>query len=350
MAEIKYKNIGISAVSACVPKNISSNYELKDLIPIEELEKTVNSIGIKEKRFADKDVCASDLCVRAAEKLFSDNKIKKDSIDLLLFVSQTPDYKIPGTAPILQDKLNLSKDTACLDLSIGCSGYIYGLSTAFSYASCEGIDRVLLLVGDTFSKIVNPSDKVNAPLYGDAGTATLVEKGHFSESFFNLFADGSGFNNIFIPSGQCRIPTNLENITSRVDKDKNLRSENELYMDGMSVFNFSLKSVPDSINKILSFSGKNLNEIDIILLHQANRFMTDFLIKRLKYKNGLVPYCLDKYGNTSSPSIPLTISSELSEINIKNKKIIMCGFGAGLSWGAFYSEFINCNISEIVEY
>ena len=350
MAKIKYKNIGISAVSACVPKNISSNFDLKNLIPSEELEKTVNSIGIKEKRFADNDVCASDLCIKAAEKLFYDNQIDKDSIDLLLFVSQTPDYKIPGTAPILQDRLNLSKDTACLDLSIGCSGYVYGLSTAFSYASSEGIDRVLLLVGDTFSKIVNPLDKVNAPLYGDAGTATLIEKGTFPESFFNLFADGSGFNNIFIPSGQCRIPTNSENIIAKLDKDKNLRSKNEVYMDGMGVFNFSLKSVPDSINKILSFSNKNLNEIDIILLHQANRFMTDFLIKRLKYKNGLVPYCLHKYGNTSSPSIPLTISSELFDYNIKNKKIIMCGFGAGLSWGSFYTEFVDCNISEVVEY
>jgi 3-oxoacyl-[acyl-carrier-protein] synthase-3 len=269
---------------------------------------------------------------------------------MLLFVSQTPDYKIPGTAPILQDKLKLSKDTGCLDLSIGCSGYIYGLSTAFSYASLEGIDRVLLLVGDTFSKIVNPLDKVNAPLYGDAGTATLIEKGDFSASYFNLFADGSGFESIVVPAGQCRIPTSKDTLVEQKDKDDCVRSQNELFMSGMDVFNFSLRAVPNSINKILSQASISLEDVDIIVLHQANRFMTDFLIKRLKYKSGLVPYCLEKFGNTSSPSIPLTISSELSNHPIENKKVIMCGFGAGLSWGTFYGEFGKCNISETINY
>lgn len=350
MAKITYKGVGISAVAACVPKNISSNYEMDHLMSKEEIKKMVDSIGIKEKRFSDKKVCASDLCVKAAEKLFEDNNIKRETIDMLLFVSQTPDYKIPGTAPILQDKLKLSKDTGCLDLSIGCSGYIYGLSTAFSYASLEGIDRVLLLVGDTFSKIVNPLDKVNAPLYGDAGTATLIEKGDFSASYFNLFADGSGFESIVVPAGQCRIPTSKDTLVEQKDKDDCVRSQNELFMSGMDVFNFSLRAVPNSINKILSQASISLEDVDIIVLHQANRFMTDFLIKRLKYKSGLVPYCLEKFGNTSSPSIPLTISSELSNHPIENKKVIMCGFGAGLSWGTFYGEFGKCNISETINY
>lgn len=350
MAKITYKGIGISAVAACVPKNVSSNYDMDNIMSKEEIEKTVDSIGIKEKRFADEGVCASDLCVKAAEKLFEDNNIDRDSIDMLLFVSQTPDYKIPGTAPILQDKLKLSKDTGCLDLSIGCSGYIYGLSTAFSYAATEGIDRVLLLVGDTFSKIVNPLDKVNAPLYGDAGTATLIEKGDFSTSYFNLFADGSGFESIVVPAGQCRIPSSKDTLVEQNDKDDSVRSQNELFMSGMDVFNFSLRAVPNSINKMLSQASISLEDVDIIVLHQANRFMTDFLIKRLKYKSGLVPYCLEKFGNTSSPSIPLTISSELSNHPVENKKVILCGFGAGLSWGTFYGEFGKCNISEIIDY
>ena len=350
MAEITYKGVGISAVAACVPKNVSSNYEMDHLMSKEEIEKTVDSIGIKEKRFADETVCASDLCAKAAEKLFEDNNIDRESIDMLLFVSQTPDYKIPGTAPILQHKLGLSKNTACLDLSIGCSGYIYGLSTAFSYASTEGISRVLLLVGDTFSKIVNPLDKVNAPLYGDAGTATLIEKGDFAKSYFNLFADGSGAESIVIPSGQGRLPSSKSTIIPKKDKDGSYRSLNELYMSGMDVFNFSLRAVPNSINKMLLLSEKSLREIDVILLHQANRFMTDFLIKRLKYNTGLVPYCLEKYGNTSSPSIPLTISSELADYPIENKKVLMCGFGAGLSWGTLYYEFKKCNISSVIEF
>ncbi|MDG1313939.1 MAG: ketoacyl-ACP synthase III [Flavobacteriaceae bacterium] len=350
MAKITYKGVGISAIAACVPSNISSNYEMNQLMSKEEIDKTVDSIGIKEKRFVDKGVCASDLCVKAAEKLFEDNNIDRKSIDMLLFVSQTPDYKIPGTAPIIQDKLKLSKDTGCLDLSIGCSGYIYGLSAAFSYAATDGIDRVLLLVGDTFSKIVNPSDKVNAPLYGDAGTATLIEKGDFSKSYFNLFADGSGFESILVPAGQSRIPSSKQTLADEEDKDGSIRSQNELFMNGMDVFNFSLRAVPNSINKMLSQANIFLEDVDIIVLHQANRFMTDFLIKRLRYKSGLVPYCLEKFGNTSSPSIPLTISSELSDHPIENKKVILCGFGAGLSWGTFYGEFGKCNVSEIIEY
>ena len=350
MAEIIYYGEGITGVSACVPKKTLSNYDMEHFMSKEEIVKTVDSIGINEKRFAEDSVCASDLCFRAAEKLFEDNKIDRKSIDMLLFISQTSDYKIPGTAPILQDKLKLSNNTDCLDLSIGCSGYIYGLSTAFAYASSEGIDRVLLLVGDTFSKLVNPLDKVNAPLYGDAGTATLIEKGNFTKSYFNLFSDGSGFESIIIPSGQNRIPSTEDNLKPKKDKDGSFRSLNELYMNGMDVFNFSLRAVPNSINNMLKFSNKSLEEIDIIVLHQANRFMTDFLIKRLKYSRGLVPYCLDKYGNTSSPSIPLTISSELSSHQIESKKVIMCGFGAGLSWGTFYHEFKKCIISKVIEY
>ena len=176
MATIKFKGVSIRAISACVPKNVSKNSDLGYLIPKEEIEKTISSIGIREKRYVDDDVCASDLCYKAANKLIYDNIIDRNSIDMILFLSQLPDYKIPATAPILQNRLGLSTNTAALDLSLGCSGYVYALSTAMSYASMNGINRVLLLVGDTFSKFVNKMDKVDAPLYGDAGTATLIEK------------------------------------------------------------------------------------------------------------------------------------------------------------------------------
>lgn len=350
MAIITFNNVGIKAVSACVPKNVSSNYDLDRLIPKEEIEKTVNTIGIKEKRFVTSDVCASDLCFKAAEKLFKDNNIDKNSIDMLLFLSQTPDYKIPATAPLLQHRLGLPQSTAAMDLSLGCSGYIYGLSTAFAYASTEGINRILLLVGDTFSKIVNPLDKVNAPLYGDAGTATLIEKGNYAKSYFSLYADGSGSEAVIIPSGQCRVPSSCENLNEKTDQDGSIRSKNQLFMDGMDVFNFSIKTVPKSIKEIVAISGHSLEEIDYIVLHQANRFMTDFLIKRIKYTTGEVPYCLEKYGNTSSPSIPLTICSELPNQLQESKKVIMCGFGAGLSWGSIYYEFKECHVSEVIEY
>jgi len=326
------------------------NKDLDYLIPIEEIDKTINTIGIHEKRFAEPDVCSSDLCFKAAQKLIEDNNVDINSIDILLFLSQTPDYKVPATSPILQHRLGLPITTACLDLSLGCSGYVYSLSTAFAYASLSGINRVLLLVGETFSKIVNPKDKVNAPLYGDAGTATLIEKGDYDTSFFSLYSDGSGSNAVIIPAGHCRVPSTCENLKETVKEEGNIRSDNEVFMDGMDVFNFATSRVPKAIKEIVQFAGISLYDIDYLVFHQANRFMTDFFVKWLKFDFSRVPYCLDKYGNTSSASIPLTLSSELAgKLSVK-QKLIMCGFGAGLSWGTVLCTFNNCNISKVIDY
>ncbi len=348
MANIKFTNVEIKAISACVPKNIKYNSDLGYLIPDEEIDKTINSIGIKEKRYVDSETTASDLCFKAADELLAKNNIDRTSIDMILFLSQLPDYKIPATAPILQHKLGLPKTTAAMDLSLGCSGYVYGLSTAMAYASMEGIDRVLLLVGETFSKIVNPKDKVNVPLYGDAGTATLIEKCENKPAYFALYSDGSGEDAVKIKAGEARFPSTAINLQEKEEEEGNIRSDNEVYMDGMDVFNFALSVVPKNIKEICAFANVNLLDVDYLVLHQANKFMTDFIIKRLKYPLERVPYCLNKYGNTSSASIPLTISSEFVNQHINN--IIICGFGAGLSWGAAYFSLGNCQILPVIEY
>ena len=350
MAFITYKNVGIRAMAACVPPKKIFNKDLGYLIPEEEIEKTIHSIGIREKRFVEPEVCASDLCFKAAEKLFEDNRIDRNSIDVLLFLSQTPDYKIPATAPLLQHRLGLPNSTACLDLSMGCSGYVYGLSVAYAYASMPGINKVLLLDGETFSKITSPYDKVNAPLYGDAGTATLIEKGDYSDAFFELMSDGAGADVVMIPAGGCRIPANSENIHIELKEDGNKRSDHQIYMDGMEVFNFALKVVPKSIKNIMKSIDKNLDEIDYLVFHQANRFMTDFFVKKLRFDSEKVPYCIDRYGNTSSSSIPLTIVSELENKLTDEKKVVLCGFGAGLSWGTAYITFKDCHISHLCDY
>jgi len=348
MATIKFNNVGIRAIAACVPKKISSNYDLINIMPDEDVEKTVNSIGIKEKRIAEEDVCSSDLCLKAAEKLFEDNQIDRGTIDMVLFLSQTPDYIIPATAPSLQVRLGLPKTAACLDLSLGCSGYVYALSTAFAYASVEGINRILLMVGETFSKIVNTKDKVNAPLYGDAGTATLIEKGNEGASVFCLYSDGSGLPSVIIPAGGFRKQTNLDSLMVTEREDGNFRSDMEIFMDGMDVFNFAIGVVPKGVKEIMNIISRPVDDIDYLIFHQSNKFMTDFFVKKLKFDMNKVPYCLDKYGNTSSASIPLTIVSELKEIS--KKKIVMCGFGAGLSWGTAYIEPDHCIISELIEF
>ena len=349
MANIKFKNVKISAITACVPKNVSKNSDLGYLIPEEEIEKTINSIGIKEKRFVDEDTTASDLCFKAAEKLIEDNGIDRNSIDMVLFLSQLPDYKIPATAPILQHRLGLPTTTAALDLSLGCSGWVYALSTAMAYASMPGINRVLLLDGETFSKFVNKMDKVDAPLYGDAGTATLVEKTDDDfESVFNLYSDGSGEDSVKIKAGGGRVKTTEENLKEHTEKDGSILSDNEVFMNGMEVFNFVMRTVPRSIKDICSSQNLELASVGHLILHQANKFMTDFVAKRIKYPLERVPYCLDKYGNTSSPSIPLTISSELAGQELTDA--IVSGFGAGLSWATAYISLKGCKVSPVIEY
>ena len=349
MATIQFNDVGIRAMSACVPKKIVSNKDLGYLIPEEEIEKTIQNIGIVERRIADEDVCASDLCYKAAMKLMEDNSIDPMSIDVLLFMSQTADYRIPATAPLLQHRLGLSIDTLCLDLSLGCSGYIFALSTAFAYASMKGVNRVLLLDGETFSKIVNKRDKVDWPLYGDAATATLVEKGTFAPSSFILKSDGSGKDAVIIRDGM-RNKITPESCVEREEEEGNIRSRLEVFMDGMAVFNCAMKRVPKSIKEILEVSGCTFDDVDWLVFHQANKFMTDFFIKKLKFNPDKVPYCIQKYGNTSSTSVPLTIVSELYDKLQDGQRVVMSGFGAGLSWGTANVVFNQSHISPIIEY
>lgn len=350
MAVIRYKNVGITAMSACVPRKIVYNRDLGYLIPEEEIEKTIKNIGIEERRVVDDDVCASDLCYKAAKQLLEDNNIDPNSIDVLLFMSQTSDYRIPATAPILQHRLGLSKDTCCLDLSLGCSGFVFALSTAFAYASMDGVNRVLLLDGETFSKICNKKDKVDWPLYGDGATATLIEKGDFEESTFILKTDGAGAGSVIIPSGGMRNPVNAESLVETVREEGNIRKDIEIYMDGMEVFNFAMSVVPKSIKEMAKVTNTTLDDIDWLVFHQANKFMTDFFAKRLKFNMDKVPYCIQKYGNTSSTSVPLTIVSELKDKLNVGDRVVMCGFGAGLSWGTARVVFEKCKISSVIEY
>lgn len=336
-------------MSACVPKNIVYNRDLGYLITEAEIEKTIQSIGVEQRRIADDATCASDLCYKAARQLMADNNIDPSSIDVLLFMSQTADYRIPATAPILQDRLGLSTDTMAMDLSLGCSGFIFALSTAFAYASMDGINRVLLLDGETFSKIVNRRDKVDWPLYGDGATATLVEKGRFEESVFVLRSDGSGKDSVIIRDGM-RNRITPGSCLEKEEEDGNIRSCLEVFMDGMDVFNFAMKRVPSGIKEILELTGTTLDDVDWLVFHQANKFMTDFFVKKLKFDPAKVPYCIQKYGNTSSTSVPLTIVSELCDKLKDGDRVLMSGFGAGLSWGTARVVFDGCHISPVIEY
>lgn len=352
MATIRFKNIGIQAIAACVPQTIVSNNSLEYLISEQtDMERIIQSTGIKERRIATDNICASDLCERAARKLLEDNNINPESIDALIFVSQTPDYHQPATAMSIQNKLGLPKSTLSFDINLACSGYIYGLSTAFAYAQLEGINKVLLLAGDTLSKTISSKDKATVPLFGDAGTATLIEKGYYPDSFFTLNSDGDEAWIINIPYGGYRHPSCFKGFEDIVDRDGNVRNGEQLNMDGAEVFHFGLREVPKDIKNLIAFAGETIENIDLIIYHQANKYMTDFFTKKLKFFPDRTPYSLSKFGNTTSASIPLTIVSELVNINIFNnrKKVIISGFGAGLSWGSALVDLSDTKISNLIE-
>jgi 3-oxoacyl-[acyl-carrier-protein] synthase-3 len=213
----------------------------------------------------------------------------------------------------------------------------------------QGINRVLLLDGETFSKIVNRRDKVDWPLYGDAGTATLIEKGDYGDSTFLLNTDGSGEHVLKIHAGM-RNPITADSCVEHVCEDGSIRNDLEVFMDGMDVFNFAISKVPKSIKQLLKETETPIDDVDYLVFHQANRFMMDFFVKKLKIDPARVPYCISKYGNTSSSSVPLTIASELSGKLDGDHKMMLSAFGAGLSWGAVLMPMRDCKVSPVIEY
>lgn len=350
MAIIRYNNVGIHSIAACVPSQIAYNRDLGYFMSDEDVDKAIFNIGIEERRIADENVCASDLCHKAAEKLLEDNNIERESIDALIFVSQTSDYHQPATACILQHKLGLSKDCLAFDINLACSGYVYGLSAAYAYASQNGINRVLLLVGETMSKIVSKFDKVNTPLFGDAGTATLIEKGDFGETIFSLHTDGSGAEVMMIPDGGFRNPANTKSFEEELDENGDKRNRLQFRMDGMDVFNFGMREEPRDVKNLIAAARKEIGDIDLLIYHQANKFMTDFFTKWLHFDKNKTPYSIRKFGNTSSASIPLTIVTELKDNYPERKNVVLSGFGAGLSWGSVLLNLEKCKISNLIEY
>ncbi|MDR0506469.1 MAG: ketoacyl-ACP synthase III [Dysgonamonadaceae bacterium] len=358
MAFLQVKNVKISGLSACVPKQIEENVDFP-LFDSESYKNFAATTGIERKRISTAKVCTSDLCIAAAEKLIDSLAWNRDEISVLVFVTQTPDYMLPATSCIIQDKLKLSRDCYALDISLGCSGWVYGLSTAATVVSSCNSDRyirgggvkMLLLCGDTISKICTKTDKSTYPLFGDAGTATALE---FSENcapiLFNMNSDGSGYQAIIVNDGGYRNGIS-EKSFEKITRGEGIESNNlQLILDGMDVFSFGIKRAPESVNRLLEEFVINKDCIDYFLFHQANMFMNEQIRKKLKLEKEKVPYSLKNFGNTSSASIPLTMVTELSE-KLKTGKLnhIACGFGVGLSWGSAAFETNKIAVPDLVE-
>jgi len=351
MAFLEFTNVGITGLSAAVPRTVINNYEYTTYFPKEDVKEIVDKVGIKERRFADEKTCSSDLCFAAAEKLITEMVVDRSEIDLLVFVSQTPDYRMPATSVILQHRLGLTKSTIAFDLNLGCSGFIYGLSVIYAMMQNSGLRKAILLDGETRSKVYSPKDRKTAFLFGDGGVAAIIEKDEkFGKSYFSLNSDGSLEDLIKMNAGGYRNPSSIETLQEKVvDEYGNIRSEEHGYMNGSEVFNFVIKEIPKDFKAVLEFSGKTKEEIDYFVFHQANDFMNNYLMKKLKLPVNQVPSTIAKYGNTSSVSIPLTIVSELKDPLKENKLVLLSGFGVGMTWATAILNFKNCIITDIVE-
>ena len=303
------------------------------------LERTAQTIGFRERRVAAPGVTALDLCADASVRLLEEMGLDATSIDAVIFVTQTPDHAQPNNASLLHGRLGLSKSAPAYDLSMGCSGWVTGLHQAALLCAHGGAARVLLCAGDTLSRLTHPGDRAMDPLFGDAGSATIVEKtGHAAPWHFVLGADGAGAPAIIVRQGGARQPAGP--LTERTDADGNRAHDGNLVMNGADVFGFTLREVPSAIQSVLRHAGLTAESVDALVLHQANRFILSTLAKKAGIPEAKTPMeAFGRYGNQSSASMPCALIDGLGErLEGGPLKVVGCGFGVGLSWGAFAAE------------
>lgn len=317
----------IAAVVACVPEAVVRNETLVDRFG-DGVAQVMKMTGVEERHVAPAEQTTSDLCAAAACRLFALENLEPQSIDALIFVSQTPDHRLPATACDLQHRLGLSTGTAAFDVNLGCSAYPYALWLAGMMIETGGMSRVLVLVGDTVSKIVNHDDRATAMLFGDCGTATLVEAADTGHAMtFVLGTDGAGARNLIVPEGAFR--------TDLPQDPRNPNPGHTLFMEGGEIFNFTLKAVPALLSDLLAAADKTDDDIDSYLFHQANAFMIKHLAKKAKLAADKVPININRFGNTSSATIPLLLVTECRDLVVRPEgaELAMLGFGVGYSWG-----------------
>lgn len=342
MAFLKFNNSRIVGMGAGVPKHIEPTVSTTDKYAAEEYMQTT---GILEKRFSN-DFTTSDLCLAAAERLISDLGWEKSDIDGLIFVSQTPDYILPATSCVLHGKLGLKKSCMSLDISLGCSGWVYGLSVALSLLETGYLRKVILMAGDARKHADEEPDQ----LFGYAGTVTALEYAQNSAPIMmELGSDGTGFDAIIRPGGGTRNPFTEQSLILEECEDGRKRHALQTRMKGMDVFAFGITTAPKSIKQLGKQFGFDYMNYDYFVFHQANRMMNETIRKKLKIEEGKVPYSMTYFGNTSSASIPVTIVTQLKDKLAGHKKIIGCAFGVGLSWGSVAFECDDLLISPLVE-
>lgn len=314
----------IVGLAACVPPRTVGNDHFTEQFG-DGVADVTKMTGVLTRRWVDETTTTADLCVAAGEKLLADIEWDPASVDALIFISQTPDYRLPATAAVMQPRLNLRPGIIAFDVNLGCSAYPYGLWLAMSMVQTGAARRVLLAVGDTSSRVVDPTDRATAMLFGDAGTVTAIEYDEgAAAAHFILGTDGRGSNNLIIPCGAFREQTH----------EKTPNDQDKLFMDGGEIFTFTLKAVPTLVSETMQVAGKTADDYDHFLFHQANTFMIQHLAKKSKLPSEKVPINIDAFGNTSSATIPLLMCDKLGDELVSGPvRLGMFGFGVGYSWG-----------------
>ena len=334
---------GIEALEFVLPERVLDNVALSAEFENWSPEKIESKTGIRQRHIASEEECASDLAFQAARKLFKSGASEPSKIDYLLLCTQSPDYFLPPTACLLQHRLGLPTSCGAMDFNLGCSGFVYGLSLAKGLIETAQARRVLLLTAETYSKFIHAGDKSVRTLFGDAAAATLVEGFETETELIGPFVfgtDGSGAENLIVPTGGLRKKT-VANAEVIRDENGNDRTVNNLYMNGPEIFNFSVRTVPRSVQALLAKAGKSMQEIDAFVLHQANGFMLEHLRKKLGISPEKFIVAMAECGNTVSASIPCALKQAVSLGKLQaGDLVLLAGFGVGYSWASTLARML----------
>ena len=352
MSKLTVNDVRIVGMSACVPRDVEENKELSIFSSPQEAEKVIASTGIERHRAVRDGVTASDLSVKAVERLLEDLGWKAEEVDCLFYVCTSRDFIAPQTACILQDRLGLRTDCFVMDLPLGCSGWIYGMSVISSMMSHGSFNKGLLIAAETNTRNRSKFDRTVRPLFGDAATVTALEytPGETAMNFM-FWVDGSGYQAVWAKYGGMRFPVDREAVENVEVEPGVIRKGTDMVVNGMDVFAFAIKQPPRAIKEMISTFNINTDSLDFLYLHQANKFIDEKIRKSLKIPAEKVPYCLNDFGNVTSASIPLTMVTRTAAA-LKDKLChnLACGFGVGLAWATMEFHTDSLVISSLIEY
>ena len=351
---LRFAGKRISSLVAVVPKNERLfddevgyfNFAKANSMKLKQV------MGFKKHRLAEDGVCASDLCLRGLEYLFEQGALRRDEIDALLFVSQSPDHFIPPTSNIIQGRAGLGTDVLCMDINQGCAGFVVGLIQAFTLLNLPEIRKVVLLNGDTLSKKVSRRDRNIYPMIGDAGSVTVVERDPAEETVWaTINMDGSRSRSLEIPAGGFRMPSSPETAVEELVDENNYRSRDQFHMDGPAVFNFVQTTVPPMIDALLGLAGASRESVDYFLFHQPNKFMLQKLADKMKVPREKMPgNVVEEFGNASSVTIPTNIAFNLGDrLHDHVYTVCLAGFGVGLTWTSMLMNLGNLSLCRLIE-